>query len=172
MAYNPALPADHTKATAAQMRAQVAGLNDKIDAIPAGPPGPPGPQGAPFASAIVDTVTTLNPGDPASVTAGFDGTNVHFTFGIPRGATGSDGPPGAQGPQGNDGAQGPTGPQGPQGEVAAQQLTDGLAATLASAIANSSANTNSVPMLDTPFADPGLEALRQRANELIQVLRR
>ncbi len=33
-------------------------------------------------------MTTLNPGDPATVNVSFDGTNVHFSFGIPRGAQG------------------------------------------------------------------------------------
>jgi hypothetical protein len=47
--------------------------------------GPPGP---PFANAVVDGVTTLPPGDNATVDVSFDGTNVHFSFGIPQGATG------------------------------------------------------------------------------------
>lgn len=72
-------------------------------AIPAGSPGETGPAGAgggtgdtgaqgpvgpPFAQAIVDAVNTLDPGDPATVSVTFDGTNVRFTFAIPRGATG------------------------------------------------------------------------------------
>ena len=64
-------------------------------------------------SAIVDGVNALNPGDSATVSTSFDGSSVHFTFGIPRGATGVDGPPG---PQGNDGPQGPQGPEGPPGK--------------------------------------------------------
>ena len=59
-----------------------------------GAPGQPGAQGPPFAQAIVDAVTTLNPGESAWVTVSFDGTHVHFTFGIPRGAEGVQGPPG------------------------------------------------------------------------------
>ena len=61
---------------------------------PQGSPGEPGtqgaqgPQGLPFANAVVDGVTTLNPGDPATVSVSFDGTLVHFSFGIPRGAQG------------------------------------------------------------------------------------
>lgn len=60
----------------------------------AGAQGDPGPQGPPFAQALVDAVNTLNPGDSATVSVSFDGTNVHFTFGIPRGAEGVQGPPG------------------------------------------------------------------------------
>ncbi len=124
-----------------------------------GAPGPQGPQGPPFANAVVDGVSTLNPGDNATVSTSFDGSNVRFTFGIPRGADGMQGP---QGNNGNDGAQGPQGadgPQGPPGEV--------TNAALASAIAGTSANTNAVSTLDTPFADPDMEALRQKLNEMI-----
>lgn len=59
-----------------------------------GAQGVPGPQGPPFANAMVDGVTTLAPGDPATVTLSFDGTTVHFSFGIPQGAEGEQGPPG------------------------------------------------------------------------------
>jgi hypothetical protein len=59
-----------------------------------GDAGPEGPQGPPFAQAVVDGVNTLDPGSPANVTVSFDGTDVHFTFDIPRGDTGQEGPPG------------------------------------------------------------------------------
>jgi hypothetical protein len=68
---------------------------------------------------------------------------VHFTFDIPQGAPGEPGPP---------------------GEVTTAQL-DG-------AIAGTSANTNGVGTLDTPFADPDAEALRQKLNELLLAARR
>ena len=109
---------------------------------PAGPAGPqgdagaqgnPGPQGPPFASALVDAVTTLDPGQSASVNASFDGSNVHFTFGIPRGA---DGMNGTNGTNGSDGAQ------GPPGEVTNGQLNDAITNAVATATANSSANSN------------------------------
>jgi len=56
------------------------------------------------------------------------------------------------------------GPQGPQGQVTPQQLSD--------AIAGTSANSNGVSTLDSPFTnDPptlaDVEALRQKLNELI-----
>ena len=153
----------------------VAGVLHVSCDIPQGSDGAPGPQGPPgpsVATAIVDGVSTLSPGSNATVAVGFDGSNVHFTFGIPSGANGNDGGTGGQGPKGDDGTPGPAGPTGAQGEVGAQQFTDGLASTLATATANSSANTNSVPMLDTPFADPDAEAIRLALNTLISTLRR
>ena len=68
---------------------------------------------------------------------------------------------------GSDGGQGPQGdpgPQGPPGEVTQNDL--------ALAIQGTSSNSNAVPTLDTPFADPYAEALRVRLNELISALRR
>ncbi|MEO6785146.1 MAG: hypothetical protein ABI318_03345 [Chthoniobacteraceae bacterium] len=53
-----------------------------------------------------------------------------------------------------------------------QQLTDRIASALDTAAANSSANSNGVPTLDTPFAGPDTEALRQKVNDLIAGLRR
>ena len=185
MPYDPSKPAFGSPDSSAEMRAQLNGLKDLIDAVPAGPQGPqgdpgpmgppgadgadgaqgpqgaqgnpgdPGPQGAPgpqgmqgppFASAVVDSVSTLNPGDAATVGTSFDGSNVRFTFGIPRGS---------------DGIQGP---QGPVGEVSN--------AALATAIAGTSTNSNAVPTLDTPFADPDAESLRQAFNALVLALRR
>ena len=79
-------------------------------------------------------MSTLNPGDNATVGVSFDGSNVRFQFGIPRGNDGSNG---------SDGAP---------GEVSQAQLD--------TAIRSTSANTNAVSTLDTAFADPDLEAMR------------
>ena len=196
MPFDPSLPVEHTDIDAAQMRSQFNGLKALIDAItsvttatvdavntlnpgdpatvsvsiigsvlhlsfgiPRGPDGAPGPQGAPFAAAIVDGVNTLDPGNPATVTAFFDGNNVHFTFSIPRGA------------QGEQGVQGPT------GEVTTAALNSALGNALTTAAGNSSANSNGVSTLDTPFTNDPLsladgEALRTKINELITALRR
>jgi hypothetical protein len=78
------------------------------------------------------------------VQTNFDGSNVRFTFGIPRGSDGSSGS------NGNDGAP---------GEVSNAQLN--------SAINGTSNNTNNVSTLDSAFADPDMEALRQKLNEMI-----
>ena len=109
-----------------------------------GPPGNDGAHGPPFAQAIVDSVTTLDPGNPATVGVSFDGSNVRFTFGIPRG---------------NDGSNGSDGSQGPPGDISQAQLD--------SAISGTSNNTNAVSTLDTGFADPDMEAMRQKVNEMI-----
>jgi len=160
MPFDPTLPADGTKASAAQMRAQLNGLKDLIDAVPAGPPGaqgPPGasgtngadgPQGPPFAQVIVDGTVTLDAGSNASVSASFDGNNVHLSFGIPRGADGSQGPP---------------------GNVSVGDLNN--------AVAGTSSNSNGVATLSAPFTnDPptlaDIETLREKLNELIAALRR
>ena len=164
-----------------------------------GSDGAGGPQGPPFANAVVDAVTTLNPGDPATVSVSFDGTNVHFSYGIPRcnngtngtdGGVGPPGPPFAQAvidsvttlpsgtpatvgvsfdgtnvrftfgiPRGDTGSDGTQGVQGPPGEITQAQLN--------SAISGTSNNTNAVSTLDTAFADPDMEALRQKMNEMI-----
>jgi hypothetical protein len=46
--------------------------------------GKGGRQGPPFAQAVVDGVNTLEPWESAAVDVSFDGSNVHFTFGIPH----------------------------------------------------------------------------------------
>jgi hypothetical protein len=174
--------------------------------IPQGQDGLVGPAGPPFANAVVDSVTTLNPWESASVGVSFDGSNVRFTFGIPRG---NDGSTGSQGGNGSDGGQGPQGIQGPPfaqavvdgvttlnpGEPATVQTSfdgsnvrfsfgiprgndgsDGapgevtnndLTNAITQAMSSTSNNTNGVSTLDTGFADPDLEALRQKMNEII-----
>jgi hypothetical protein len=110
--------------------------------------GPQGIQGLPFAQAVVDSVTTLDPGQQATVGVSFDGSNVRFQFAIPRGS---------------DGSNGSDGSQGPPGDISQAQLDSAIS----SAISGTSANTNSVSTLDTGFADPDMEALRQKLNEMI-----
>lgn len=79
----------------------------------------------------------------------------------PAGGLGSQGEPGPPGPQGAAGPQGATGEPGPVSQ-----------AQLETAIAGSSANTNAVATLETPFADPDLETLRLKLNELLLAARR
>ncbi len=118
-----------------------------------GQPGPPGQNGSdgatgpPFTNFQIDGVTTLNPGDNATVNANFDGTAVRLQFGIPRGDVGA---------------------QGMQGEVSNVQLQ--------SAIDGSSANSNGVGTLSFG-ADPSYNAAQMqdviaKVNELISALRR
>jgi hypothetical protein len=118
-----------------------------------GPQGNDGAQGPPFAQAIVDSVTTLDPGNPATVGVSFDGSNVRFTFGIPRG---------------NDGSNGSDGSQGPPGEISQAQLD--------SAISGTSANTNNVSTLgqsaDSSYNPNQIQDLINKVDELINALRR
>ncbi len=147
MPFDPNLPQENTEIDAAEMRGQLNGLHDEILAIPVGPPGPqgnPGPQGPPFAAAVVDGVTTLPPLSGATVTSTFDGTTVHFEFGIPTGVP---------------------------GEVSAAQLSDAVGNALASALSNSSASTNAVAPLNlvvsAPPSQAQMQALANKLDELI-----
>jgi len=133
------------------------------DEGPQGDPGPRGEQGPPFANAVVDGVATLNPGNPATVNVGFDGTNVHFSFGIPRGADGVQGPAGPDGPQGPTGPQGLQGPQGPQGEVTNQQLI--------SAIATTASDPTGIAPYAGGFSDPPTQAEMQAFANYVESLR-
>jgi hypothetical protein len=118
-----------------------------------GPPGNDGAQGPPFAQAVVDGVTTLDPGQQATVQTSFDGSNVRFTFAIPRGS---------------DGTNGSDGSQGPPGEISQAQLD--------SAISGTSANTNSVGTLgqgaDGSYNQSQMQDLINKVDELINALRR
>ncbi len=138
---------------------------------------------------IVDSTTTLDPGNPATLSVSFDGSNVHFAFGIPRGAEGPQGPggsngndgatgpqgvPGPQGEPGGTGATGATGPEGPQGiqgvpgEVTTAQLTTAISTTAASA--------NLVNALGLTISDPPTQNEMQQVvaklDELIAALHR
>ena len=188
MPFDPTKPVANTPNSAAEMRSQLNGLKDLIDlaaaggvsgaqidgvnttdpvnpalaqvslaggvlhfsfTLPRGMDGQQGIQGPPFASVIIDSVTSLPPGAIPTVSAIFDGTNVHLSFGIPSGFNGNDGGPG---------------PQGMPGEVSLAQLD--------AAIGGTSANSNAVSTLDTPFADPDAEAMRLKLNEFILAARR
>ena len=195
MPFDPNLPQENTLIDAAQMRGQLQGLKTLIDAVPGltdvvidgvttlnpgepasatvtlvgtvlhltfaiprgdegvqGVQGDTGAQGPPFANVIVDAVNTLPPGSAATVSVSFDGTNVHFTFGIPVGADGAQGLP---------------------GEVTNAQL----ATAISMAVGGTSNNTNTVPTMDTPFTnDPAsladMETMRAAYNALVLALRR
>jgi len=115
-----------------------------------GQPGGDGQPGPPFAQAVVDGVTTLNPGDNATVDVSFDGSNVRFQFGIPRG---------------NDGG---TGNDGQPGEV--------TNADLSSAIDGTSTNSNGVSTLNLSAAgsydETQMQMVMTKLDELINALRR
>ena len=119
--------------------------------------GQPGPQGPPFANAVVDWVSTLDPGQAASVQSWFDGSTVHFTFGIPRGG---------------DGSNGMEGPQGTPGEVTNQQFNDAMSRPSS----GTSANTNGVSTMgqsaDGSYNPTQMQDVLNKMDELILALRR
>jgi len=88
MPYDPNFPTANTLADAVQVRAQFNGLKDLIDAIPG------------ITAAVVDSVTTVGPGQPASVTVSVIGTVLHLSLSLPEGQ------PGLQGLQGIPGSPG------------------------------------------------------------------
>jgi hypothetical protein len=108
---------------------------------------------------VVDSLTTLDPGQQATVQTNFDGSNVRFQFGTPRGSDGSSGS------NGSDGGQGP---QGPPGEITQAQLN--------SAISGTSNNTNGVSTLgqsaDGSYNQTQMQDLLNKMVELINALRR
>ncbi|MDZ4404885.1 collagen-like protein [Prosthecobacter sp.] len=162
MPYDPTLPQAGTEIDAVQMRAQLNGLKELIDAIQS------------INAAIVDGTNTLPTGTPAQVVLEVTDGTLHFIFGIPTGPQGETGSNGAPGSNGSDGAPGQQGPQGEPGlpgapgEVSLQQLTD--------AIATTSSNSNAVATLGMTVSDPPTQAeVQQIANkidELIVMLRR
>ncbi len=98
-------------------------------------------------------MNTLDPCENATVDPSFNGTNVHFIFGIPRGYNGTDGA------DGGDGAP---------GEFSQVQLDD--------AIVGTSSNTNGVTTLgigaDAEYNPIQIQELINKVDELINALRR
>jgi hypothetical protein len=92
MAFNPSLPVNGSTIYAAELRGQFNGLNDKIDGIPG------------ITSAVVDSVTTVGPGEPASATLSIVGTVLHLSVALPEGQPGQQGLEGTPGGAGADGA--------------------------------------------------------------------
>ena len=82
MPYDPAYPPTNAEIESAPMRGQLNGLKDLIDAIQT------------ITAAQIDAVNTLPPGEPATVTLSVNSGTLHFSFGIPMGPQGNDGPDG------------------------------------------------------------------------------
>jgi hypothetical protein len=159
MPFDPTYPPTNALIESAPMRSQFNGLKDLIDAMPG------------VTSAQVVSVTTLPPGSQATAVVSLVGTELHFSFAMPEGATGAQGEqgsPGSAGSNGNDGAPGQQGPQGVPGEVTLSDLNSAVLNTLS----QTSNNSNAVDELPNAFSDPDVEALRLRFNQLINALRR
>ena len=140
MPYDPDYPQNGEDLDADPMRGQLNGLKDLIDAAPG------------VNAVVVDEVTTVAPGQPATVTLSLIGETLHFTFAIPQGAIG------ATGGNGVDGGTGPQGPAGPPGEVTTAQMDAAIAGAVSTAIATTPRNpTGSAPFTGT-FSDPPTQA--------------
>ena len=125
MPYDPALPADHSPLVSAEVRGQLNGLKTLIDA------------GA-LSGVVIDSVTTLPPGEAATVSASIAAGVLHLSFGLP------------QGMQGLQGEQGSLGATGPMGSVTPQNLDD--------AIATTARNPNAIGPFGGTFSDPPTQA--------------
>jgi len=88
MPYDPALPVNGSKVKAAELRGQFAGLKELIDGVPG------------ITDAVVDSVTTVGPGQPAIVTLSIVGTVLHVSLALPEGPPGLPGTPGGAGADG------------------------------------------------------------------------
>jgi hypothetical protein len=180
MPYDPNFPATEAELISANFRSQFTGLKELIDALQS------------VTSAQVDSVTTLDPGQSATVSISVNGQTLHFSFGISRGPDGTPGAPGsvingaqvdsvssvgsadpASASASYDGSilhftfgipRGIDGANGAPGEV--------TNAALDAAIGGTSSNSNGVDTLNTPYADADAEELRGKLNELIAALRR
>ena len=142
MPFDPTKPANNSPNSSAEMRAQLNGLKALIDAM------------ASVSAAVVDGVTTLPPGDPATVSLSLTGTTMHFTFGIP---------------QGHDGQQGP---QGLPGEVSQADLSNAVLNMLGQS-SNNSNGVGSIAMnADVNYDHNQLQAVINKLDELINALRR
>lgn len=82
----------------------ISNVNDVLTG-PQGPQGEPGPAGADGVSPTINIgeVTTLNAGQPATVTNVGSSSNVILNFGIPQGPQGEQGEAGENGADGTDG---------------------------------------------------------------------
>jgi len=181
MAFDPTLPATGAQLRSAELRNQLNGLKDLIDAVPvgtqglpgeAGPPGPAGPQGEPGADgdpgpAGNAVANVYDDSTGRAVIQMSDGTTYGpFTVASgPQGSPGADGAQGDPGPQGDPGAQGepgaqgdPGGPQGPPGADGAEgpqgPAGEVSAQQLTDAIAGTANNPASIATLDITVSDP------------------
>jgi hypothetical protein len=143
--FDPTLPQENTPVDAVQMRGQLNGLKDLIDAI------------ATLNAAVVDGVNTLPPGDPVTVSLSVTGNTMHFTFGIP---------------QGDVGPQGQQGPQGLPGEVTQSDLDNAVLNMLGQSSNNSNGVGNLSMNADPAYDQNQMQAVMVKLDELINALRR
>jgi hypothetical protein len=132
MPFDPNLPANGAEIISAELRGQFSGLKELMDAIPS------------VTSAQVDGVTTLEPGQAATVAASIVDGVLHFQFGIPAG------------------------PAGPTGEVTNTVLSEAIATTSHS---SNSVGLLNLTVADPPERAQ-MQSLTDKLDELINALRR
>lgn len=181
MPYDPSYPPTGAEIQSAPLRDQFTGLKELIDAI------------LTIVAAQIDSVSTLDPGQAATVSVSVNGQTLHFSFGIPRGADGTPGAPGsvinsaqvdsvssvgsadpASASVSYDGSilhftfAIPRGIDGAPGEV--------TTAALNAAIAGTSANTNAVAPLaataDSTYNPAQMQDVMNKVDEFIAAARR
>ncbi|HEV7406310.1 MAG TPA: hypothetical protein VGO11_25400 [Chthoniobacteraceae bacterium] len=179
MPYNPLLPANLTPTSSAELRGQLTGLFDLIQAMPT----------QPITSFVVDATNTLNPGENASATVAVEAPVAHLTFNIPRGSVGPEGPPFMNYvvdfvntlPAGDnamvaltfDGSVGhfafhiPRGDPGAPGEVSSAAMN----IAISSAIAGTAQNPGGVGALGLTISDPPTQAEMQALAAHVEELR-
>ncbi len=141
MPFDPTKPVNGVLIDADFLRGQFNALKDLTDA------------GA-ISGVVIDNVTTLPPGEAATVDAGIIAGVLHLSFGIPQGL---------QGAQGLQGEQGSLGATGPMGSVTPQNLDD--------AIATTARNPNAIPPFTGTFSDPPTQAEMQAFAAHMETLR-
>ncbi len=141
MPYDPNFPPHEAELISAQWRDQFHGIKDLIDA------------GA-ISGVVIDSVTTLPPGEAATVDASIIAGVLHLSFGIPQGPAGTAGANGSDGPQG---------PQGPMGAVTPQNLDD--------AIATTARNPSAIGPFTGTFSDPPTQAEMQAHAAYLETFR-
>lgn len=91
-----------------------------------------------YESIAIGTITTLDPGEPATVVNSGTNINAILDFGIPMGYKGDKGDKGDRGPSGDDGkdgSDGTNGSDGAPGDSSAATISAGIAAGAAAAAA-------------------------------------
>ena len=184
MPFDPSYPPTGAEIQSAPLRDQFTGLKELIDAI------------LTIVAAQIDSVSTLDPSQAATVSVSVNGQTLHFSFGIPRGPDGTPGAPGsvinsaqvdsvssvgsadpASASVSYDGSilhfsfaipRGIDGANGAPGEV--------TTATLNAAIAGTSANTNGVAQLgataDSTYNPSQMQDVMNKLDEFIAAARR
>jgi hypothetical protein len=182
--FDPAQPADGSALSSAVMRSQLTSLKALIDAI------------VTLSSAQVVSTSTLGAGSPATASVAVQGNTLRFSFGIPQGFQGSEGP---QGPPfatatvdsvttlepgqpafvnvSFDGSfvhfafgipRGNDGAQGPPGEVSQSTLDNAIAST-----AQNPASVSSLSQSASSFYDQSqMQQVMDKLDELLAALRR